>query len=126
MRYSTRHPRQADTMNLQQYLLKATMLASRGQMDQAMATARQGLQAPVPPGAAQESGGGEFRMLQRMELQLLLADLLEACGHSGEAQATARQAREALLASGLDPDLTQPLLLLAEDILDRTGAQPGP
>lgn len=113
-------------MDLPQYLLKATMLASRGQMDQAMATARQGLHAPVPSGAAQESGEGEFRSLQHMELQLLLADLLEDSGHSGEAQATARQAREALLASGLDPDLTQPLLQLAEDILGRANSQPGP
>lgn len=113
-------------MDVQQYLLKATMLASRGQMDQAMATARQGLQALAPPEAVQETGGGEFHTLQRMELQLLLADLLEASGHSGEAQTAARQARAVLLASGLDPDLTQPLLRLAEDILDRTGAPPGP
>ncbi|MGV3682798.1 MAG: hypothetical protein ACO1PM_24225 [Acidovorax sp.] len=56
--------------------------------------------------------------LQRLELEVLLADLLGARGRTEESAAVARQARDQLLASGLDADLTQPLLELANGILD--------
>lgn len=49
---------------------------------------------------------------------MLLADLLGASGRTEESAAVARQARDQLLASGLDADLTQPLLELANGILD--------
>lgn len=105
---------QSHPMHLQQCLVKATLLASRGRLDEAIDTVRQGL-GPVPPGGSQD---GVRDRLQRLELEVLLADLLGASGRTEESAAVARQAREQLLASGLDADLTQPLLEAANGILD--------